>query len=79
MQHGLERSFGNLVFEDAAAILVRLAGVDDQRQTSGAGSRDMGAKAARLCFARAVLIEVIQPRLAQRDDFRMLCQFDQFG
>src|ERR1700754_33404 len=38
----------------------------------------MRAKPAFLRLARAVLGEIIQPRLAQRHYFRMFCQFDQF-
>ena len=61
-----------------AAILVGLAGVDHQRQAGRARRRDMGAKAALLRLARAVLVEIIQPRLAERHDLRMLRQLDQF-
>ena len=39
----------------------------------------MRAKTALLRFAGAMLIEIIEPRLAQRDDFRMLRQLDQFA
>ena len=79
MQHGAKRALGHFVFEDAAAILVGVAGVDDQRQAGGAGRRDMGAKAALLRLARAVLIEIIQPRLAQRHDLGMPGQLDQLA
>ena len=79
MQHRAKRSLGHLVFEDAAAVLVGIAGVDHQRQAGGARGGDMGAKAALLRLARAVLVEIIQPRLAQRHDLRMLGQLDQFA
>ena len=39
----------------------------------------MGAKTALLRLGRAVLVEIIQPRLAQRNDLRVLRQFDQFA
>ncbi len=78
MQHRAERSLGHFVFEDAAAILVGVAGMDHQRQAGRARGGDMGAKAALLRFARAVLVEIIQPRLAQRHDLRMPGQLDQF-
>ena len=38
----------------------------------------MGTKPALLRLRRAVLVEIIQPRLAQRDDLGMFCQLDQF-
>ena len=78
MQHGAERALRHLLFEDAAAILVGVAGVDHQRQAGGARGGDMGAEAARLRLARAVLVEIIEPRLAERDDLRMPGQLDQF-
>ncbi len=37
----------------------------------------MRAKTALLRLGRAVLVEIIEPRLAQRDDLRVLRQFDQ--
>ena len=77
MQHGAKRSLGHFVFEDAAAVFIGFAGMDDQRQAGRAGGGDMGAKAALLRFARAVLVEIIQPRFAQRHDLGMLRQFDQ--
>ena len=79
MQHRAERSLGDLVFEDAAAVVVGLAGVDHQRQSCRPRRGDMRAKAALLRLARAVLVEIIQPRLPQRHDLRMLGQLDQFA
>ena len=78
MQHGAKRSLRHFVLEDAAAVLIGLAGVDDQRQAGGAGGGDMGAKAALLRFARAVLVEIVEPGFAQRHDLRMPGQLDQF-
>jgi hypothetical protein len=51
MQHGLERSLGNLVFENARAVFVGFAGVDDKRQARRPRGRDMGAKAPLLRLA----------------------------
>ena len=79
MQHRAKRSLGDLVFEDAAAIVIGLAGMDHQRQSRRPRRGDMRAKAALLRLARAVLIKIIQPRLAQRHDLRMLGQFDQLA
>ncbi len=71
MEYGAERSLRHLVFKNSLASLIRLAGVNDQRQSCGTGGRDMGAKAPLLRLGRSVLVEIIEPRLAQRDDFRM--------
>ena len=54
MQHGREGAFGHLLFQDVADILVGLAGMDDQRQASDAGSGDVLAKATLLHLARAL-------------------------
>ena len=72
MQHGAKRPFGHFVFEDATAVFIGLAGMNDQRQTGRAGCCNMRAKATLLCFARAVLVEIIQPGFAQRHDLRMI-------
>src|SRR5689334_21498722 len=78
MQHGAKRSLRDLLFQDAAAILVRFAGMDDERQTGGARGRDMGAKAPRLRFGRAIVVEVIEAGFAERDDLGMVRKRDQF-
>jgi len=51
MQHRAKRSFGHFIFEDTAAAVVGVAGMDDQRQTGRAGGGDMRTKAALLRFA----------------------------
>ena len=79
MQHGLERPLPYFVFQDSTAVLVRLAGVNHQRQSRRPRRRDMRAKTALLRFARPVFIEIIEPRLAQRHDLRMLGQLDQLA
>ena len=78
MQHRAKRSLGHFVFQDAFAILVRFTGVNDERKTGGACRRNMGAEAALLRLARPVLVEIIEPGFAKRDDFGMLGQRDQF-
>ena len=78
MQHRAKRSLRHLIFENPAAIIVGVAGMNDQRQAGRAGSRDMRPKTALLRLGRAVLVEIIQPRLPQRHDLRMSRQFDQF-
>ncbi len=78
MQHRAERSLRHFVFENAAAGFIRLAGVDHQRQARRARRCDMRAKAALLRFRRTVVVEIVEPSLTQRDDFRMLRERDQF-
>src|SRR6266481_10042604 len=78
MQHGAKRSFAHLIFENAATVGVSVAGVNDQRQAGRAGGGDVRAKAALLGFRRAVLVEIIQPRLTKRHDLGMARQLDQF-
>src|ERR1700704_2531860 len=48
MQHGAKRSFCHFVFEDTAAVVVGVAGMDDQRQTGRSRSGDVRTKAAFL-------------------------------
>ena len=78
MQHGAERSFFHLLLEDAAAIVVGFAAMNDQWQTGRARGSDMRAKPAFLRLRRAVLIEIVQSRLTQSHHFGMAGQFDQF-
>ena len=66
MQDGAKRPLGRLVFEDAAAILIRVAGMDDERQAGCAAGCNMGAKAARLGLRGAVVVEVVEPGFAER-------------
>src|SRR4051794_1977766 len=77
MQHGAKRSFCHFVFEDATTILVGVAGMNHQRQAGCAGGSDMRAKTALLRLARAVLIEVVQPGFAQRNDLWVPRQLDE--
>jgi hypothetical protein len=79
MQHGAKRSLCHFVLEDSSARLVGLAGMDHERQPGRAGRRDMGAETALLRPWRAVVIEIIQPRLAQRHHLGMAREFDQLG
>ncbi len=65
--------------EDTGDIGIGVAGVDHQRQSGLAGGRGVGAEALFLCFGRAVLVEIIEPRLADRHDFRMGRDCHEFG
>ncbi len=77
MQHGAERPLGHFIFEDAAAIVVGVAGVNDQRKAGRTRGGDVRPKAARLRLGRAVLVEIIQPRFTERHDLGMFGQRDQ--
>src|SRR6266702_567213 len=77
MQHGAKRSLCRFLLQDAAAILVGLAGVDHQRQAGGTSRGNVGTKAPRLRLRRAVVVEIIEPGFTERDDLGMLRQRDQ--
>ena len=80
MQHGAERPLGHLLLQDALTVPVGIAGVDHERQAGHAGGGNVRAKAARLRLRRAVVVEIVEPGLAQRDDLRVPGQLDQlFG
>jgi hypothetical protein len=73
----LERPLGVLLFEDVAHDLVRLAGVDHQRQAGLARRRHMGAEHVGLHLARAEVVVEVETRLADADDLGTACQLDQ--
>ena len=56
MQHGREGALPGLLLQDSRHVVVRLAGMDDQRQPGRARGGDMVAEAALLRVARAVVI-----------------------
>ena len=62
----------HLLFQNARHIGVRLAAVDHQRQARLARRRDVDAKALRLRRARAQVIVIVQPRLADAHHLGML-------
>ena len=78
VQHRAEWPLRHLLVENASAVFIGVAGVDHQRQPGGARRRDVGAEASLLRRARAVLVEVVETRLAQRHHLGMACQRDQF-
>src|SRR5436305_1901556 len=64
MQHGAKRSFAHLIFEDAAAVVVGVAGVNDQWQAGRAGAGDVRAKAALLGLVRVAHASAAKSRAA---------------
>ena len=71
MNQRRERPLPHFVGQDSSGVLLRIAGVDDQRQAGFARHCDMGAKKGLLGRAFGVLIVVIETGLADSDDFRM--------
>src|SRR3546814_1532773 len=67
----------HLIAHDGERVLLRIAGVDDQRQAGFAGRGDMGAEAALLPFPVAMVVIIIQAGLSYADDARMGCALDQ--
>ena len=77
MQHSREGALPGFFFENARHVGVGFARMDDQRQAGLARGGDMGAKSALLRIARAVVVVIIEPRFADRDDFRVPRMGDQ--
>ena len=71
VQHGREGALPALLLEDACGVGIGFARVDHKRQAAQARRRDMGAKAALLRLARAVVVVIVQAGFADRDHFRM--------
>ncbi len=68
MQHRGVGPLPHLLFEDARGVVVGLARMDDQRQSGLARRRDMRAEAALLRLARRIVVVVVEPGFAERDD-----------
>ncbi len=77
MQHGREGALPGLLLENARHVVVRLARVDDQRQPGRARRRDVIAETALLRVARAVIVEIVEPRLPDRHHLGMARARDQ--
>ena len=67
MEEALECPAPALLLEDALGVGVGIARVHDKRQCGATCCRGVGAKGARLGLARAVLVVVIEARLADAD------------
>ena len=71
MQHGREGALPAFFLQNARHVVIGLARMDHQRQAGLARRRDMGAKALFLRVARAVVVVIVEPGLADRHHFRM--------
>ena len=72
VQHGGEGALPHFLLQDLSGVGVGVARMDDQRQPGLARGRDVIAKAAFLRLARALVVEVVEPGFADRDDFRQV-------
>ena len=77
VQHGREGALPRFFFEDARHVVVRLARMDHQRQPGLARRGDVSAEAALLRIARAVVVVIVEPGLADRHHLRMARARDQ--
>ena len=64
VQHGRKGAPRHLLAQDRGRIIVGVARMDDKRQLRYARRGDVVAEALRLRLARAVVVEVVEPRLA---------------
>ena len=71
MQHGREGALPRFLLQDARHVVVGLARMDDQRQSGLARRRDVVAEALLLRVARAVVVVIVEPGLADRHDLGM--------
>src|SRR5215470_16254808 len=68
MEHGAERALPHFFFENTRGVIVRLARMDDQRQTSFARRGDVRSKSTLLRLARGIVIVIIEAGFADRHD-----------
>jgi hypothetical protein len=64
------------LLEHASDIGIGLARVDNERQAGLARSGDVGSEALLLHIARAVVIVIVEPSLADRDNFWVARKLD---
>ena len=77
MQHEGERALSRLLLEHAGNVGVGVARMDDERQAGLPRRGDMGAEALLLHVARAVVVVIVEPRLADRHHLGMARELDQ--
>ena len=78
MKQGFERTLLHLVFQNARYIGIRLARMDHQRQAAFPRRCNVNTKALCLRRARAQVIMVVQPRLADAHHLGMPRKRDKF-
>jgi hypothetical protein len=78
MQHRGESTLPALFLQSLRHIGVAFARMNHQRQAGFACRCDVLAEAGSLCVARAGIAKVIEPSLADRDHFWMLCNADKY-
>ena len=66
----------HLFAHDGSRVFIRIACMNNQRQSGFPGCRDMRAKAALLAVAWAAVIEIVQPGFANPHNTGVLGQFD---
>ena len=71
MQHGREGALPRFLLQDPRHVVVGVARMDDQRQPGRARRGDVGAEALLLRVARAVVVVIVEPGLADRDHLGM--------
>ncbi len=69
-------ALGVLVLEDGERVVVGIARVDLERQPGAARRLDVAPEAFRLRLGRAVLVVVVEPRLADGHHLRVLAEAD---
>ncbi len=76
MQDGRERALRMLILENSDRVGVGLAGVDLEGKPGLAGGGDVAAEAFGLGLGRRVLVVVVETRLADGHDLRVLREPD---
>src|SRR5437763_255699 len=77
MEHAGYAPFPNGSGQDLGRIILSIAGVDDKWKSRLASRIDVRAEALALGVATGLVIEIVQPALADRDHARMIRGFDQ--
>jgi hypothetical protein len=72
VDQGWKRPLPHFLLQDRGRVFLRLAGVDDQRQAGFAGHGDVNAEQGLLRGAVRMLVIVVESRLADANDLRML-------
>ncbi len=77
MQHGREGALPRFLLQHSRHVLVRVARMDDERQPGRAGGGDVAAKAFLLGGARAGIVVIVEPGLADGHHLGMAGARDQ--